>query len=178
MCECVRDGKLWNPIIFHSICLFQSRKRDKNEQNAVINCVHHQANMRSSDVFDSQANASMCKQISVERVTVYLSSLKSHKSSQANKQQKKKTKINKAHLCFVCLCLSQSLLLLVHLFLRHLIRNEFSEIDVWTPDWLNRVWPMQTIPMYKRIAWIHFNYPSHSLTTLTNTHAVLRYRNW
>lgn len=88
------------------------------------------------------SNASMCKQISVERVTVYLSSLKSHKSSQANKQQKKKTKINKAHLCFVCLCPSQSLLLLVHLFLRHPIRNEFSEIDVWTLDWLNRVWPM------------------------------------
>lgn len=62
VCVCVHDGKLWNPIIFHSIrlkkgisiCFYShlwwdisEQKSDKSEQSNAINCVHHQANMRS-----------------------------------------------------------------------------------------------------------------------------------
>lgn len=56
--------------------------RDKNKQSNAINCVHHRTYhaiiWRAR--FSRERDLPMCEPISVEKVTVYLSCLKTHKS--------------------------------------------------------------------------------------------------
>lgn len=72
---------------------FRVERRDKNEQNTVINCVHHRPTC------DHPMCSILKRMPACARVTVFSSSLKTHTNHNKLTSNWKKAKINKAHLC-------------------------------------------------------------------------------
>lgn len=155
LCVCV-DGKLWNPIIFHSICLREKKafrlafspiflmRHFRAEKETKMNKATWSIVSTTKPTCDHLTCTILKRMPACARHTVYLSSPKTQiiTNKQANKLQKK-TKTNKAHLCvrLLCLCLCLNLFFFASTFFcackswahtKHPIRNEFSEIDVWT----------------------------------------------